>query len=305
VLLRHARASLALTAVAVAAMVVTLAPAPPAHAAAFDDTAGTHFDEAVQALVDEGAIHGCEPDRFCPADSITRAQLASMLVRALGLPPTDVQHFDDADTSTHADNINALAEAGITNGFGDGNFRPNTSISRAEMASMLARAFEPSSAGERYFDDTGGTHASAIDDLAAAGITAGCGRPATAFCPQENVQRQQAALFLARAKDLVAREQVSSLDERRAEVRQASQDRQREQMWDDLAQCESGGNWSINTGNGYYGGLQFALSSWQAVGGSGYPHQHSREEQIHRAERLLERQGWGAWPACSSRLGYR
>ena len=73
--------------------------------------------------------------------------------------------------------------------------------------------------------------------------------------------------------------------------------------WDRLAQCESGGNWSINTGNGYYGGLQFALTSWRAVGGSGYPHQASKAEQINRAEKLLAIQGWRAWPACSQKLG--
>lgn len=76
-------------------------------------------------------------------------------------------------------------------------------------------------------------------------------------------------------------------------------------VWDRLAMCESGGNWAINTGNGYYGGLQFSLSSWRAVGGSGYPHQASREEQIARAEMLLDRQGWGAWPACTTKLGIR
>lgn len=76
-------------------------------------------------------------------------------------------------------------------------------------------------------------------------------------------------------------------------------------VWDQLAQCEAGGNWSINTGNGFYGGLQFTLSSWQAAGGSGYPHQASREEQIARGEILLSMQGWGAWPACTSKLGLR
>jgi resuscitation-promoting factor RpfA len=73
--------------------------------------------------------------------------------------------------------------------------------------------------------------------------------------------------------------------------------------WDAIAQCESGGNWSINTGNGYYGGLQFSESSWQAVGGSGLPHQHSREEQIKRGKILQSQQGWGAWPSCSAQLG--
>lgn len=76
-------------------------------------------------------------------------------------------------------------------------------------------------------------------------------------------------------------------------------------VWDSLAQCESGGNWSINTGNGYYGGLQFHPDSWAAAGGSGSPAGASREEQIRVAENLLSMQGWGAWPACSSRLGLR
>lgn len=76
-------------------------------------------------------------------------------------------------------------------------------------------------------------------------------------------------------------------------------------VWDRLAKCESGGNWSINTGNGYYGGLQFSKSSWNAVGGTGLPHQHSRETQIAFAEKLKAKQGWGAWPACSRKLGLR
>jgi hypothetical protein len=74
-------------------------------------------------------------------------------------------------------------------------------------------------------------------------------------------------------------------------------------VWDEIAQCESGGNWNINTGNGFYGGLQFTLSSWRSVGGSGYPNEASRAEQIARAEILQARQGWGAWPACSAQLG--
>ncbi len=76
-------------------------------------------------------------------------------------------------------------------------------------------------------------------------------------------------------------------------------------VWDSLAQCESGGNWSISTGNGYYGGLQFSLSSWRAVGGQGYPHQASKAEQIARAQALQAIQGWGAWPACTAKLGIR
>lgn len=74
-------------------------------------------------------------------------------------------------------------------------------------------------------------------------------------------------------------------------------------VWDELAACESGGNWAINTGNGFYGGLQFTLSTWQSLGGSGLPSDASREEQIARAEALQARSGWGQWPACSAKLG--
>ena len=74
-------------------------------------------------------------------------------------------------------------------------------------------------------------------------------------------------------------------------------------VWTSLAACESGGNWAANTGNGYYGGLQFSLSSWQAVGGTGYPHEASAATQIAMGQRLQASQGWGAWPSCASQLG--
>ncbi|MEX3565578.1 resuscitation-promoting factor Rpf [Micrococcus endophyticus] len=75
-----------------------------------------------------------------------------------------------------------------------------------------------------------------------------------------------------------------------------------EETWDAIAFCESTNRWDINTGNGFYGGLQFTLSSWQAVGGQGYPHHASKAEQIKRAEILQDLQGWGAWPKCAAGL---
>lgn len=78
--------------------------------------------------------------------------------------------------------------------------------------------------------------------------------------------------------------------------------------WDQLAQCESGGNWSINTGNSFYGGLQFTLGTWTGFGGGTYADRAdhaSRSQQIAVANRVLAAQGWGAWPACSARLGLR
>lgn len=73
--------------------------------------------------------------------------------------------------------------------------------------------------------------------------------------------------------------------------------------WDALAQCESGGNWSINTGNGYSGGLQFSPGTWAAHGGTGSAASASREQQIAVAQKVQASQGWGAWPACSAQLG--
>lgn len=73
--------------------------------------------------------------------------------------------------------------------------------------------------------------------------------------------------------------------------------------WDALANCESGGNWAIDTGNGYSGGLQFSPSTWAANGGTGSAANASKGEQIAVAERVLASQGWGAWPSCSAQLG--
>lgn len=71
--------------------------------------------------------------------------------------------------------------------------------------------------------------------------------------------------------------------------------------WDAIAQCESGGNWGISTGNGFSGGLQFTSSTWHSNGGSGSPAGASREEQIRVAENVLHSQGIGAWPVCGRR----
>lgn len=71
--------------------------------------------------------------------------------------------------------------------------------------------------------------------------------------------------------------------------------------WDAIASCESGGNWAINTGNGYFGGLQFSPSTWSSNGGYGMPHLASRAEQIRVAENVLATQGIGAWPVCGGR----
>lgn len=77
-------------------------------------------------------------------------------------------------------------------------------------------------------------------------------------------------------------------------------------VWDAVAQCESGGNWSINTGNGFYGGLQFTTQTWNGFGGGKYApnaHQATKAQQIEIAQKVLATQGPGAWPVCSQKAG--
>lgn len=81
-----------------------------------------------------------------------------------------------------------------------------------------------------------------------------------------------------------------------------------EEVWDRVAACESSGNWSVNTGNGYYGGLQFLDSTWDSFGGEAYAStadRATRSQQIAVAERVLATQGWNAWPTCSRKAGLR
>ena len=78
--------------------------------------------------------------------------------------------------------------------------------------------------------------------------------------------------------------------------------------WDTVANCESSGNWAINTGNGYHGGLQFNAGTWAAYGGTAYAPTAdlaTREQQIEIAKKTQAAQGWGAWPACTAKMGLR
>ncbi|MGH3934386.1 MAG: transglycosylase family protein [Pseudonocardiaceae bacterium] len=108
-------------------------------------------------------------------------------------------------------------------------------------------------------------------------------------------------------REEIASEQTSPARPSRVRVGAQGSTQSEGSVWDRLAQCESGGNWAINTGNGYYGGLQFDQSTWSSNGGTRYapyPHQASREEQIAVAQKVRnDRGGYGAWPSCSAQLG--
>jgi hypothetical protein len=164
----------------------------------FTDIADSAFLDEIIWLADEGITTGCTATRFCPADPVTRGQMASFLARALALPTAATDYFDDDDGTAHEDNINRIAAAGITTGCTDTDFCPGDPVTRGQMATFLARALNlPPAATDWFTDDAGTAHEDAINRIAAAGITTGCG--GTRFCPNGIVSRQVMAAFLYRA----------------------------------------------------------------------------------------------------------
>jgi hypothetical protein len=177
-------------------MVTSLGPLP-----VFADAATSRFIPEILALAEAGVITGCTPTQFCPQTSITRAQTAAFIARALDLPAATEDFFDDDDGNPLEGAINSAAAAGIVTGCGDRAFCPTERITRAEMAAFLVRGFElPPSDIDRFADDNGLTLEDSINALAAAGVTKGCrsGDP-TRFCPTLFVKRDEMAGFLYRA----------------------------------------------------------------------------------------------------------
>jgi hypothetical protein len=122
---------------------------------------------------------------------------------------------------------------------------------------------------------------------------------------QHAAQQQQAVReFLDAQAFLQARARAERASRARS-VRRAPVVVPGEDVWARLRACESGGNYAANTGNGFYGAYQFSLSTWQAIGYGGYPHEAAPAVQDEAARRLQARSGWGQWPACSRRLGLR
>ncbi len=169
----------------------------------FSDIIGNTFTTEILWLAGEEITLGCNPptnDHFCPQDEVTRGQMASFLARALDLPKASEDFFNDDEGNTHEDNINRLAAAGITEGCASRTtFCPDDNVSRAQMASFLARALDLPQAGKNFFnDDEGNTHEDNINRLAKSGITQGCNSSNTQFCPEDPVTRGQMAAFLYR-----------------------------------------------------------------------------------------------------------
>jgi len=163
----------------------------------FADADDSPFRSDIVWAWDEGVTAGCAAGRYCPNSTVTREQMASFLRRADSLPGSTRDYFRDDEASQHEADINAIAAAGITGGCASGRYCPRSPVTREQMASFLVRALHLPGASRDYFsDDNGSQHESAINALAAAGVTGGCatGR----FCPRQSVTRGQMAAFLHR-----------------------------------------------------------------------------------------------------------
>lgn len=164
----------------------------------FSDIATSTFVDDIHWLLYEGITGGCGGTKFCPKSAVTRVQMAQFLDRALGLPDTATDFFSDDDGITGEASINRLAASGITGGCAAGLYCPSNPVTREHMAIFLDRALDlPDTARDFFTDDTGRTGEVAINRLAAAGLTGGCG--GGKYCPAASVTREQMAAFLHRA----------------------------------------------------------------------------------------------------------
>jgi hypothetical protein len=167
----------------------------------FKDIADSVHLEDIRAVAEAGIAGGYPDGTFRPAADVTRGQMATFLARGLELADSGAVGFADTEGSPHEQGINAIAAAGISEGYGDGTFRPNERVSREQLATFLARALELEGGGEITFSDTAtSVHAESIEAVAAAEITAGY--PDGTFRPREQVSREQMAAFLARGLGL-------------------------------------------------------------------------------------------------------
>jgi serine protease len=167
--------------------------------AAFTDIVGNRFEADINWLDATGITSGCSAERFCPTGIVLRDQMASFLSRAMKLPAVSRDYFTDDNGNKHEANINRLAAAAVTSGCSATRYCPSGQVTRAQMASFLARALNlPPTSKDYFIDDNGNRHEDAINRVAAAGITSGCSL-ANSYCPDGLVTREQMAAFLHRA----------------------------------------------------------------------------------------------------------
>ncbi len=171
-----------------------------ADASGFSDIGSSKFYDDIVWLVDEKITAGCSSTRFCPDGLVTRGQMASFVSRAMDLASTNRDYFVDDNTNKHEANINRFAREEITAGCSESRFCPDGLVSRAQMATFLSRALDlPVATRDWFDDDDGSSHEAAINRIAEAGITGGCGH--RSYCPDGLVTRGQMSAFLHRAFD--------------------------------------------------------------------------------------------------------
>lgn len=163
---------------------------------AFTDDDGSVHESDINGIAAVGITQGCGGNNFCPRGGVTRAEMASFLVRTMELEPQTSGPFTDIVGNIHTPNINALAAAGITAGCSASAYCPGEVVSREQMATFLTRALELTPSQHNFADVGTGTHAQDIGAIATAGVTTGCG--AGLYCPLNPVTREQMATFLAR-----------------------------------------------------------------------------------------------------------
>jgi len=177
---------------------------PPQPVVALSDITGNRHETAITRMVTAGVIRGYGDGTYRPARELNRGQLASLLARAIGLEVETCEQGctgpSDIAGTTHADAIRALIDAGVVQGFDDGTFRPGQLVTREQMATFLALAFELDLDDVTHpFTDVraGSTHEAAIAALWRTGITSGT--TDTTFRPRDHVRRDQMASLLDRA----------------------------------------------------------------------------------------------------------
>jgi len=175
---------------------------PPACTAVFADICGSPYQEAIEWLAAEGLTSGCDATKklYCPDATLSRGQMASFLAAALDLP-AGPDAFTDDDGSPYEAAINALAAAGITSGCDATQklYCPDETVTRGQMAVFLTKAFNLPAGPDAFTDDDGSAYESAINSIAAAGITTGCDTAKKLYCPNDSVTRGQMASFLYNA----------------------------------------------------------------------------------------------------------
>lgn len=201
---------IAMLAALLTAVMLATGPVPAQELApggSFRDDDGNVHEGNIEAIAAAGITLGCDVELYCPGDPVTRGQMAAFLNRAIDLPAATIDRFSDDDGSPFENDINRLAQAGITLGCDASGtvYCPSGFVTRGQMAAFLVRAYgyTAGAGSNRFDDDNGSVFEADIERLAEAGVTTGCSAAEPRlYCPNDRIRRDQMATFLARAEGL-------------------------------------------------------------------------------------------------------